>query len=599
VSSLKQAVVAAALEAGAGAVRVCDALDDDEARTRFAASVERGDLGTWPYDRAYAAAASSPRRLLPGARSLVCVAVPFATSAAPSRPPLTGRVSNYAWAADYHPIVRRVLRAVATVLDDAAGGPASRIACDTLPIAERAFAARAGVGWVGKHTNLIAPGLGSFVFVGEVITTVPLPADAPLRKHCGSCRRCVVACPTGALRGDYTMDATRCISDLTQRTDAIPRGLRPLIGDWVWGCDLCQEVCPPTQRASARGADAAFAPTPALATPDLVELLGVGAASFRRRFRRTSLGWRGPEVLRRNAAVALGNALDRSSVPALTRALAEDPSQLVRGHVAWALGRIGSPGALSALSQALHSEADYAVRGEIRLALEPFRGNAALGARRSNTVNMLARALVVALLVGLVGKLPTAAEGGAQDNAVYHRMAQMNAGLHSYKADLHADIALKTFPYLSPSLDGNLYFKQPDKQAVIFDTVPALAAQFKKLYPHIEPPAVWPSIYAMTVLGDDNGTTTFRLVPKKHGRVVHLDVKADDGTATIRSMTWTYEDGGYVTFDQSLTSQGGNYLVKSQTGHVELPSYKADVKIAISNYKVNVAVGDEVFDPDK
>jgi hypothetical protein len=214
-------------------------------------------------------------------------------------------------------------------------------------------------------------------------------------------------------------------------------------------------------------------------------------------------------------------------------------------------------------------------------------------------------------LVCLIGRTPAvadnsapasaqpAAQTSAQSNPVYKRMTQVNAGLHSYKADLHADIALKTFPFLSPSLDGNVYFKQPDKQAVNFQTVPALAAQFKKLYPHVEPPAAWPSIYTIGVLGDEGGLTTFRLVPRKHGRVQHLDVKADDATATIRSMTWTYEDGGFVTFDQTVFSKDGNYLIKSQTGHVELPSYKADVTIAYSNYKLNVAIADAVFTPDK
>jgi hypothetical protein len=220
--------------------------------------------------------------------------------------------------------------------------------------------------------------------------------------------------------------------------------------------------------------------------------------------------------------------------------------------------------------------------------------------------------LVAALaLVGAVGRAPgvadnpapastqPAAQGNALNNPLYKRMTQVNAGLHSYKADLHADIALKTFPFLSPSLDGNVYFKQPDKQAVNFETVPALAAQFKKLYPHVEPPAAWPTIYTISVLGDDNGQTTFRLVPKKHGRVAHLDVKADDATATIKTMTWTYEDGGFVTFDQTMFSKDGNYLIKSQTGHVELTSYKADVTIAYSNYKLNVAIADTVFTPDK
>ena len=210
----------------------------------------------------------------------------------------------------------------------------------------------------------------------------------------------------------------------------------------------------------------------------------------------------------------------------------------------------------------------------------------------------VARTLALAAVV-LAATTPRAPAESPQDNAVYHRMTQLNAGVHSFKADVHADIALKTFPYLSPSLDGNLYFKQPDKEAVVFDTVPALAAQSKKLYPKIEPPALWPTIYTMSVVGDDNGTTTFRLVPKKHGRVAHLDVKAADDTATIKSMTWTYEDGGFVTFDQNVQPHSGNYLVTSQTGHVELPSYKADVKIAISNYKLNVAIGDEVFAPDQ
>jgi hypothetical protein len=225
--------------------------------------------------------------------------------------------------------------------------------------------------------------------------------------------------------------------------------------------------------------------------------------------------------------------------------------------------------------------------------------------------NVVVSLVAAVALVSAVGRAPGVADNSApasaqpaaqtsgQSNAVYKRMTQVNAGLHSYKADLHADIALKTFPFLSPGLDGNIYFKQPDKQAVNFQTVPALAAQFKKLYPHVEPPSVWPSIYTISVLGDEAGLTTFRLVPKKHGRVQHLDVKADDATATIKSMTWTYDDGGFVTFDQTVFLKDGNYLIKSQTGHVDLPSYKADVTIAYSNYKLNVAIADAVFTPDK
>jgi len=375
-AALKERVIAAAREAGASAVAIAAAEDDGQARAHFVASVGRGDFATWPYDDAYAERAASPAALLPNAKSLVCIAIPYATEAPKERAPLTGRVSNYAWATDYHRYARDVLRKVAAILDEAATPPATRtgeivtrIICDTAPLAERAFAERAGLGWIGKHTNLIAPGLGSYVFLGEIVTTLELPPDSPSKKTCGTCRRCVDVCPTRALRGDYTIDATRCIADLTQRTDAIPRELRPLIGDWVWGCDLCQQICPPTRRAKPR-VDSAFAPVEARdAYPDLSSLLRLRSGEFKRRFRRTSMGWRGAAVLRRNAAVALGNSLDRAAVPALEASLAEEPSELVRGHVAWALGRIGSPRARASLVKRSKVEASLSVREEIEAAL--------------------------------------------------------------------------------------------------------------------------------------------------------------------------------------------------------------------------------------
>jgi epoxyqueuosine reductase len=338
------------------------------------ASFARGDLATWPYDDGYARRASSPRDALPNARSVVCIAVAYATQPSVRRAPLSGRVSNYAWSLDYHRTLRDLLARIAGAIDDVAGEPATRIACDTAPLSERALAARAGLGWVGKHTNLIVPGSGSFVFLGEVVTTLAMPASVPSKKTCGTCARCVSACPTSALRGDYTIDARRCIADLTQRTDAIPRELRPLIGDWVWGCDLCQDACPPTQRAGTNGS-AAFAPIEdAVATPPLVALLQLRSGTFKRRFGPTAMGWRGAAVLRRNAAVALGNALDRSAVPALAQALDTDPHEQVRGHAAWALGRIGSPSALEALARPRDGESSSLVRDEIAWALATLSG---------------------------------------------------------------------------------------------------------------------------------------------------------------------------------------------------------------------------------
>jgi epoxyqueuosine reductase len=372
-AELKQQVIAAAKAAGAHAVAVTSAVDDLLTRERMHAAFARGDFSTWGYDAQRATAATSPQALLPGAASVICVAMAYGTPVPPGRLPVSGRISNYAWAPeDYHRKMRDLLGRVADVLDTRAGASVTRIVCDTAPLAERAYAARAGLGWVGKHTNLIVPGSGSYVFLGEIVTTIALEPDEPVRKSCGSCTRCVDICPTGALRGDYTIDARLCISDLTQRRDAIPHALRALMGDWVWGCDLCQEGCPPTRRAYPSVERAFEASDTQSPFPDLQTLLTVRGSVFKRRFAKTSIGWRGAAVLRRNAAVALGNALDRAAVPALIAALCEDRHPMVRGHAAWALGRIAAPSALEALRVRLEREADPGAREEIRRALEPF-----------------------------------------------------------------------------------------------------------------------------------------------------------------------------------------------------------------------------------
>jgi len=377
--AIKQLAQTQARRLGASGVRVADACADDRTRAAMRASFSRGDLATWPYNDEYAAKAASPERILPGARSVICIAVPYRTEAPPAGP-LQGRVSNYAWSPDYHHRMKALLREVAQRIDEAAGEPVTAIACDTKPLAERAFGARSGLGWVGKHTNLISPDAGSFVFLGEIVTTLPLTADPPLRKTCGSCTRCIPACPTGALRADYTIDATRCIADLTQRTDAIPIDLRPFIGTWVWGCDLCQLACPPNARANVR-ADAANAPvSEETSTPSLIKLLRLRSGDFKRTYQRTAMGWRGAAILRRNAAVALGNTLDRAAVPALIEALNEDPHPMVRAHSAWALGRIGSPPAIDALLARLHAENDATVLDEVRRAVETKEGARALQA---------------------------------------------------------------------------------------------------------------------------------------------------------------------------------------------------------------------------
>ena len=208
-----------------------------------------------------------------------------------------------------------------------------------------------------------------------------------------------------------------------------------------------------------------------------------------------------------------------------------------------------------------------------------------------------ARVAALGLTLALALRLPAnAATPDVTTNDLYKRMLALNGDLRSYKANVHVDVALKSFPFLSPSLDGVSYYKQPDRQAVVFDTVPALASQFKKVYPNVDPPSRWPELYDVSVASDAGGSTTFRLVPKKSGRVAHLDVKVDDATATISAYAWSYTDGGSVAFEQTFKSVGRDYLIDKQTGHVDLPSYKADVASNFSHYELNVALPSDVFD---
>jgi epoxyqueuosine reductase len=253
------------------------------------------------------------------------------------------------------------------------------------------------VGWVGKHSNVITKAAGSWVFLGEILTELELEPDEPLRTNCGSCNLCIRACPTGAIVAPYVVDSNRCISYLTiEHRGAIPRELRPLMGNWIFGCDLCQDVCPPNLRpgvpaheefrcAGPEGPDRARAgpsfragsgaadPAPeqddaSPGTPELIPLLTISPEEFRRRFGRTPVKRAKREGLQRNVAVALGNSGDRAAVPALARALRE-AAPLVRAHAAWALGRLGGADATAALRSALASEEDSEVRAEIEAAL--------------------------------------------------------------------------------------------------------------------------------------------------------------------------------------------------------------------------------------
>ncbi len=209
----------------------------------------------------------------------------------------------------------------------------------------------------------------------------------------------------------------------------------------------------------------------------------------------------------------------------------------------------------------------------------------------------------IAALAGVLLTLSIAAPGGAEsgaplgpgNDAVFKRLVALNAALKSYTATVVVAGELKSLLPLSYSTNGTVYYKQPDRQAVVFDSAPPFASSFKKLVIPAEPPATWQATNDVRVAGDAGGTTTFRLTPKKQGRVDHLDVKVDDATATPREYTWTYTDGGFATFDQTYQQIDGNYLVAKQSGSVQTPSLRVDATTSFSNYKLNVAVDDAVF----
>jgi epoxyqueuosine reductase len=318
-----------------------------------------------------------PAVLVPGARSAVVVAMEyFNADAEPAAPadPSRGIVARYARNHDYHELMKGRLIALQDWINAELLPVQGRAYVDTGAVLERELASRAGLGWFGRNTMLIQPRRGSYWFLGVILLDVELAYDEPFAKdHCGSCQACVSACPTGALlgrdeAGAPRMDARRCISYLTiELRGPIPRDLRPLIGNRVYGCDICQEVCP-WNRFATPSSEEAFLAREGLDGPSLVEWMTMTQEEFSARFKGSPIKRAKRRGLLRNVAVALGNWGSPEAVPALAVAL-NDEEPLVRGHAAWALGRVGTEAARQALRGRAEVEADAWVREEIAAAL--------------------------------------------------------------------------------------------------------------------------------------------------------------------------------------------------------------------------------------
>jgi epoxyqueuosine reductase len=303
----------------------------------------QGFAGEMHYMERHGDARRDPSAILPEVRSVVMVAMNYALpeGSAEQRPGL-GRVARYARGADYHDVLRQRLNQLLAWLRHEVPGCRGRGVADTAPLLERDFARRAGLGWFGKNTLLLNKRLGSWFFLGALLLDLELTADAPHESsHCGTCTACLDACPTGAFVGPGVLDSRRCISYLTiELRGPIAEELRRPLGDWIFGCDVCQEVCPWNRKAPL-GVEPALRARVDLEAVDLVELLGLSEEEFRRRFRGTALMRARRRGLLRNAALALGNRGDATALPALRKAL-EDPEPLIREAAQWAIEQITS-----------------------------------------------------------------------------------------------------------------------------------------------------------------------------------------------------------------------------------------------------------------
>ena len=287
---------------------------------------------------------ADPRQILPECQSILVLATPYAdpkSAETPEQPRLTGRIAAYAWGDDYHNTFIPKLQELVTYIEEHAGHPIpNRYYTDTGPILERDLAQRAGLGWIGKNTCLINPKHGSYFLLAEILLGLELEPDAPFpTDHCGTCTRCIKACPTSCILPNRTIDARRCVSYLTiELKDNIPEELRPRLGDNVFGCDICQTVCP-WNRFTTLEIDASFTPRPDVPTPNLIHDLSLTPQEFNRKFKGSPVKRTKRRGYLRNVAVALGNSKNPDAIPALEQAL-EDPEPMVREHTSWALEKI-------------------------------------------------------------------------------------------------------------------------------------------------------------------------------------------------------------------------------------------------------------------
>ena len=335
--------------------------------------LDNGYAGEMSYLEKHRLLKRDPRNILPEAKSIIALAINYYTLEPPkelANAASRGQISRYAWGTDYHNIIRAKLNQLAKSIKKLAQEEVkTRVFVDTAPVLEREYAQNAGIGWIAKNTNVINWRSGSWFFLAGILTSIELDVDLlPPRGSCGTCTRCIEACPTNAIIAPNILDSRLCISYLTiELKGSIPHELRPQMGNLIFGCDICQEVCPWNSKATPTK-DRRFYPRKGNLAPRLLSLIDMTQEAFSRRFKDSPIKRAKRRGFLRNVAVALGNWKDRSAVPALSKALNDD-EPLVRGHAAWALGQIAGKAARRALAARLEMETDSEVIAEIEAAM--------------------------------------------------------------------------------------------------------------------------------------------------------------------------------------------------------------------------------------
>ncbi|TRM11799.1 tRNA epoxyqueuosine(34) reductase QueG [Lentibacillus cibarius] len=315
---------------------------------------------------------TEPDRLLPEAKSIISIALAY-----PSRikngPKSTkeerrGVFCRASWGVDYHKVLRDKLEKLSAFIVDKIPEASTKVMVDTGELSDRAVAERAGIGFSGKNTAIITPEFGSYVYLGELITNIPFVPDTPLEDGCGSCTKCLDACPTGALVQGGQLNAQRCLAFLTQTKDFLPDEFRPKIGNFIYGFDTCQVVCPYNKHVDFHN-HPEFEPEPDVAKPKLKPMLRISNREFKATFGHIAGSWRGKKPLQRNALIALGHYKDKTAVDEIIAVMNNDPRPVIRGTAAWSLGKIGTDDGFVAIKEAMDKETDEQVLAEMEKGL--------------------------------------------------------------------------------------------------------------------------------------------------------------------------------------------------------------------------------------